>query len=768
MNRRIPLAPAEGWLTVGLTVLLCLTMAWSIDDVALVLGEGRFTDFLAPVAVLGVAFGFIGPKVGWGRWWTYLIGSIFAALIVPLIVGLQLVPTGATLAEAYQETARSVVQAVIDLVVLDLALTNEYGHYMLFLGLLVWATAMFASYAIFGHRRPLNAIVIVGLVLLVNMSLTLDDQLVYLVMFSLSSLFLLVRFHVLEEQTDWLRRRIGDPASISGIYLRGGTMFIAVAVIGSLFLTNVARSAPLQGSWSGMSSGLVELSRSIQRFLPTGGNTRPFGSDFDPTSTSIRGKWQPNDELVATIKLAVDEKREFYWRAATFDQFTGNGWVTSKALQDKTAHDAGDPLLDGTAEAPGDATGIAPLTFTVTPASGSGSILLSPLTPATVDVPTDVTLLGPDGYLGAIERHGNAPYTVVADVRLKGNDPGELNQSALRAAGQDYPPDIARLYGASTVPANTMRKGGYADRLLQQLVAEAPDASDPFAFASYLSERFREPKATGGLFDYQTDILDLMANECKDLSTVECFAEFRRGYCQHYATTMAIFLRARGIPARIVEGYLPSARTAQGEEKISGTSRHEWVEVYFPGYGWYTFDPTGGNRSKEVALPSGPPQGSARPVASSAFLPPRPTFDRQEPNGDPSGVASRRTNIAIFAAFAILLALVVGGLAFIAWQRGPRSGTTADRAYRTVTRLASRFGFGPRPSQTVYEYSGILSEVLPIMRPELETVAQAKVETAYARGHLSDERLRALRQAERRLRLNLLRLAFRRGERRRR
>ena len=53
---------------------------------------------------------------------------------------------------------------------------------------------------------------------------------------------------MLEEQAEWLRRRIGDPASISGVYLRGGTLFITVAIGGSLLLTNVASSDPLRGA----------------------------------------------------------------------------------------------------------------------------------------------------------------------------------------------------------------------------------------------------------------------------------------------------------------------------------------------------------------------------------------------------------------------------------------------------------------------------------------------------------------------------------------
>jgi uncharacterized protein DUF4129 len=113
----------------------------------------------------------------------------------------------------------------------------------------------------------------------------------------------------------------------------------------------------------------------------------------------------------------------------------------------------------------------------------------------------------------------------------------------------------------------------------------------------------------------------------------------------------------------------------------------------------------------------------------------------------------------------VLLLLVLSGLAFIVWQRGPRSGTTAEMAYGTVTRLAARFGFGPRPTQTVYEFTGSLAELLPGSRPELETVAVAKVESAYGQRILGTDRLASLRAAQRRLRLSLLRLAFRRQDR---
>jgi uncharacterized protein DUF4129 len=77
-------------------------------------------------------------------------------------------------------------------------------------------------------------------------------------------------------------------------------------------------------------------------------------------------------------------------------------------------------------------------------------------------------------------------------------------------------------------------------------------------------------------------------------------------------------------------------------------------------------------------------------------------------------------------------------------------------------------GFGPRPNQTVYEYAGALADELPMVRPELEAVAQAKVEVAYGGRTLADDRLDALRVAHRRLRLQLFRLVPRRRSRKRR
>jgi len=191
MNRRLPFAPVEGWLTLGLVGLMCITMALALDDARWVLGRDQYLDCLMYVAIGGVLAGFVGPKVGWGRWTTYLIGAIFAALIVPIVVAEVAFPKGgASIHDLYDATAASVVTAYIDIAILNYATTAQFLHHILIFALLVWGTSMFASYAVFGHHRPLNAVVVVGVILVGNMSITTNDEMSLLITFTVASLII--------------------------------------------------------------------------------------------------------------------------------------------------------------------------------------------------------------------------------------------------------------------------------------------------------------------------------------------------------------------------------------------------------------------------------------------------------------------------------------------------------------------------------------------------------------------------------------------------
>lgn len=67
----------------------------------------------------------------------------------------------------------------------------------------------------------------------------------------------------------------------------------------------------------------------------------------------------------------------------------------------------------------------------------------------------------------------------------------------------------------------------------------------------------------------------------------------KTGYCEHYATAMVVMLRSVGIPARLVTGFLATEWNGFGHYyAVRQRDAHAWVEVYFPGSGWITFDPT--------------------------------------------------------------------------------------------------------------------------------------------------------------------------------
>jgi hypothetical protein len=216
----------------------------------------------------------------------------------------------------------------------------------------------------------------------------------------------------------------------------------------------------------------------------------------------------------------------------------------------------------------------------------------------------------------------------------------------------------------------------------------------------------------------------------------------------------------------LVPGYGVGAR---GTELIRYSNSHAWVEVYFPGYGWISFDPTGGGVGRLTALPAGPPLPSAQPTPQPSRAinedEERDPIQRPGQGGDVTpqtsgGIVTPGGPLVIFG----LLLLIVGfSAAIVARRRSRAQSVQPDAVYSSIARLASRVGFGPRPQETVYEFTGALAQVIPTHRPDLQLVADAKVEVAYGRGTVTTDRLAALRDAQRRLRLRILRLALHRG-----
>ena len=71
------------------------------------------------------------------------------------------------------------------------------------------------------------------------------------------------------------------------------------------------------------------------------------------------------------------------------------------------------------------------------------------------------------------------------------------------------------------------------------------------------------------------------------------FFETREGYCEYYAGTMTLLLRAANIPARIVTGFYGGRYNELGDfYTFSQEDAHSWVEAWIENVGWIRFDPT--------------------------------------------------------------------------------------------------------------------------------------------------------------------------------
>jgi hypothetical protein len=77
----------------------------------------------------------------------------------------------------------------------------------------------------------------------------------------------------------------------------------------------------------------------------------------------------------------------------------------------------------------------------------------------------------------------------------------------------------------------------------------------------------------------------------------------KRGYCEHFASAFAYLMRAAGVPARVVIGYLGGERNPYGDYLIvKQYHAHAWVEIFLDSQGWMRLDPTAIVAPERVSL----------------------------------------------------------------------------------------------------------------------------------------------------------------------
>lgn len=109
------------------------------------------------------------------------------------------------------------------------------------------------------------------------------------------------------------------------------------------------------------------------------------------------------------------------------------------------------------------------------------------------------------------------------------------------------------------------------------------DADNPYDQAMALQEWFtRADNFTYSLRVQPGDGSSALANFLRD----------RVGYCEQFASAMAVMARVLGIPARVSVGYTAGTQQEDDNWTVTTHDAHAWPELYFHGIGWLRFEPT--------------------------------------------------------------------------------------------------------------------------------------------------------------------------------
>ncbi len=121
------------------------------------------------------------------------------------------------------------------------------------------------------------------------------------------------------------------------------------------------------------------------------------------------------------------------------------------------------------------------------------------------------------------------------------------------------------------------------------------DAPTRFEKAQALQDWFRN---TGG-FTY--DLTSEQGNGTNDLVRFLSKEDGgRTGYCEQFASAMAVMARVVGIPARVAVGFLKPVQVDDETWEYTAWDLHAWPELFFPGSGWVRFEPTPAGRASGV------------------------------------------------------------------------------------------------------------------------------------------------------------------------
>jgi hypothetical protein len=366
----------------------------------------------------------------------------------------------------------------------------------------------------------------------------------------------------------------------------------------------------------------------------------------------------------------AEPTRRYYWRSVTYDEYDGHGWATSDI--EMTTYEAGE--LAGAAERPFHQL----LRQDVRMVANLGGALHVAGSLVVVDKDYQVAWRSQEDAFGASSEE--AAY--VADSLIP-----VVGAQQLRDAGEAYPDWVLERYLdlPDTVPDRV-------HALARDLTSDEPT---PYDRAVAIERYVRR-------FPYTLDIPPPPFDQ--DVADYFLF-DLQEGYCDYYATSMAVLARSAGLPARMVSGY-GSGR--YDEERIryvvTEADAHSWVEIFFPEVGWVEFEPTAA--LSEFARTGDP---------GALSLPELELPEDSESSAETAGVGPRLSRLLPVLAVAGVLVVVVvtAGLWLTTdrWRlRRLEPAAVAGLLYGRLRRYGVRLAVPVRAGDTPYEFERTFAE----------------------------------------------------------
>jgi transglutaminase-like putative cysteine protease len=273
------------------------------------------------------------------------------------------------------------------------------------------------------------------------------------------------------------------------------------------------------------------------------------------------------------FSVHVAQQEGVYWRWLALDRFDGDHWFSGDLDVEHGRTYSSNASLPYTVPDLPEETPATFVSATVTIINKPGIWLPVPYEPFDVSTPGS-TLRFDSSRTSIVPDEDLTPgFTYRVDARIVKPDYEQLDQTFDYSGAQyqrdmQLPPDLPE-----EIPAKA--------REIVQKAGAHTTLEKALAIQRYLTDLTR--------FHYDATIKPGDSND----ALTDFLFETHTGFCQQFASTMAVLLRSLDIPARVAVGFTPGTYDANlGSYEVTTENAHAWVEVEFPGFGWVPFEPT--------------------------------------------------------------------------------------------------------------------------------------------------------------------------------